>query len=100
MKEIEKPLKSNNMAENVSAWDANFIDLDDTTLYKIVNAANYLMIQPLLDLAYPLFLSLLLSFMITCAKIASYIKGKTTEQIRERFNIQNDFSTDEEQRVS
>lgn len=56
MKEIEKPLKSNNMAENVSAWDANFIDLDDTALYKIVNAANYLMIQPLLDLAYPLLL--------------------------------------------
>lgn len=53
MKEIEKPLKSNNMVENVGAWYAEFIDMDDTSLYKLVNAANYLMIQPLLDLAYP-----------------------------------------------
>lgn len=53
MCEIEKPLKSNNMEENVGVWDAKFIDVDDTELYKIVTAANYLMIQPLLDLAYP-----------------------------------------------
>ena len=54
MKEIEKPLKSDNMAENVGVWDAEFIDLDDATLYKLVTAANYLMIQSLLDLAYPM----------------------------------------------
>lgn len=53
MKEIERPLKSVNMGENVSAWDADFINVDDTTLYKLIFAANYLMIQPLLDLAYP-----------------------------------------------
>ena len=57
MKEIEKPLKSNNMVENVGAWDAEFINMDDITLFKIVNAANYLMIQPLLDLAYPFSIS-------------------------------------------
>ena len=49
MKEIEKPLKSDNMVENVGPWDAEFIDMDDAS----VSAANYLMIQPLLDLAYP-----------------------------------------------
>ena len=54
MKEIGKPLKSDNMAENVGVWDAEFIDLDDATLYKLVTAANYLMIQSLLDLAYPI----------------------------------------------
>ena len=85
MKEIEKPLKSNNMAENVEKWDAEFIDLDDTELFKIVNAANYLMIQSLLDLS--------------CAKIASYIKGKSTQEIRDRFNIVNDFTEEEEEKV-
>ena len=100
MKEIEKPLKSNNMVDNVGAWDAEFINMDDINLFKIVNAANYLMIQPLLDLAYPFSLfSFLFSFIFTCAKIASYIKGKSTEEIRERFHIENDFSPEEEARV-
>lgn len=62
MKEIEKPLKSDNMTENVGIWDAEFINLDDPTLYKLVTAANYLMIQSLLDLAYPMNLMLSCSF--------------------------------------
>ncbi|CBK22691.2 uncharacterized protein [Blastocystis hominis] len=53
MPEIEKPLKSNKMEENVDKWDADFIDLEDSVLYQIVTASNYLMIQSLLDLAYP-----------------------------------------------
>ena len=57
MPEIEKPLKSNKMEENVDKWDADFIDLEDSILYQIVTASNYLMIQPLLDLAYPQFLN-------------------------------------------
>ena len=85
MKEIEKPLKSDNMEENVDKWDAEFIDLDDSTLYQVVTASNFLMIQPLLDLA--------------CAKIASYIKGKSADQIRQRFHIENDFTPEEEERI-
>lgn len=42
-------------------------------------------IKPLLDLA--------------CAKVASMIKGKTPEQIRQTFNIQNDFTPEEEEAV-
>ena len=41
------------MAENVDAWDAAYIDLDDATLFHLVTAANYLMIRPLMELAYP-----------------------------------------------
>ena len=47
--------------------------------------ANYLDIPPLVDLA--------------CAKVASMIKGKTPEEIRKRFNIENDFSPEEEEAV-
>merc|ERR1712203_227947 len=77
-KEIEKPLKSANMREVVSEWDANFVEVDQETLFELILAANYMDINPLLDL--------------TCAKVASMIKGKTPEEIRKRFNIQNDFS--------
>ena len=48
-------------------------------------AANYMDIKPLLDLA--------------CAKVASMIKGKTPEEIRKRFNIKNDFTPEEEEAV-
>merc|ERR1712113_1292221 len=81
-KEIEKPLKSANMREVVSEWDANFVEVDQETLFELILAANYMDIKPLLDL--------------TCAKVASMIKGKTPEEIRKRFNIQNDFSPEEE----
>jgi len=85
-KEIEKPLKSANLAECVSdAWDAEFVDVDQELLVELILAANYMDIKPLLDL--------------TCAKVASMIKGKTPEQIRKTFNIQNDFTPEEEEAV-
>jgi len=48
-------------------------------------AANYLDIKPLLDLG--------------CAYVASMIKGKTPEQIRQMFNIENDFTPEEEAQI-
>jgi len=84
-KEIEKPLKSANMTEVVSTWDADFVDVDQELLFELILAANYMDIKSLLDL--------------TCAKVASMIKGKTPEQIRKTFNIQNDFTPDEEEAV-
>jgi len=84
-KEIEKPLKSPNMAEVVSQWDADFVDVDQELLFELILAANYMDIKPLLDL--------------TCAKVASMIKGKNPEQIRRTFNIVNDFTPEEEAAV-
>jgi len=85
MQDIEKPLKSQNMFEVVSEWDANYIEVDQATLFAIILAANYLDIPSLLD--------------ISCAKVASMIKGKTPEEIRKTFNIANDFTPEEEQQV-
>jgi S-phase kinase-associated protein 1 len=84
-KEIEKPLKSANMNEVVSQWDADFVDVEQELLFELILAANYMDIKPLLDL--------------TCAKVASMIKGKTPEQIRKTFNITNDFTPEEEEAV-
>ena len=81
-KEIDRPLKSANMREVVSEWDADYVEVDDEMLFDLILAANYMDIKPLLDL--------------TCAKVASYMKGKTAEEIRKRFNIENDLTPEEE----
>lgn len=85
MTEIEKPLKSQNMADVVQQWYASFVDLEQVLLFELILAANYMDIKPLLDL--------------TCATVASMIKGKTPEEIRTTFNITNDFSPEEEAQV-
>ena len=85
MAEIEKPLKSSNMAEVVQAWYATFVEVDQEILFEMILAANYMDIKPLLDL--------------TCASVASMIKGKTPEEIRKTFNIVNDFTPEEEAQV-
>lgn len=85
MTEIEKPLKSQNMADVVQKWYADFVDLEQVLLFELILAANYMDIKPLLDL--------------TCATVASMIKGKSPEDIRATFNITNDFTPEEEAQV-
>ena len=52
MAEIERPLKSTNMRDIVSEWDANFIAIPMEELMDLIVAANFLLIQPLLDVAF------------------------------------------------
>jgi S-phase kinase-associated protein 1 len=87
LEEIEKPIKSDRMEENVSdKWYAEFIDkLDNDKLMKILLAANYMDISSLINLA--------------AAKIASQIKDKTPKEIRERFGIENDFTEEEQEQM-
>jgi S-phase kinase-associated protein 1 len=85
MSEIEKPLKSEKMAEVVQKWYADFVDVEQVMLFELILAANYMDIKPLLDL--------------TCATVASMIKGKTPDDIRATFNIKNDFTPEEEAQV-
>jgi hypothetical protein len=77
MMTIEKPLVSNNLGDVVQRWYAMFIiRLDDEVLYDLINAANYMFIQPLLDLA--------------CAGVAISINNKTTAEVNEAFHLQFD----------
>mmetsp|Transcript_85171 Transcript_85171/g.127637 ORF Transcript_85171/g.127637 Transcript_85171/m.127637 type:complete len:172 (+) Transcript_85171:87-602(+) len=85
MTEIEKPLKSQNMGDVVQSWYSDFVNLEQVLLFELILAANYMDIKPLLDL--------------TCATVASMIKGKTPDEIRSTFNITNDFSPEEEAQV-
>ena len=84
-KEIERPLASNDFKECIDEWDYSFIDLDLDQIFELILAANYMDIKPLLELA--------------SAKIASLIKGKTTEEIRKLFNIVSDFTPEEEAQI-
>ncbi|EUD64774.1 S-phase kinase-associated protein 1 [Plasmodium inui San Antonio 1] len=83
--EIPKPLITSNLQDVVSSWDYDFVSTDKETLYELIEASNYLDIKPLLDL--------------TCGKIASMMKDKTTEEIRAEFDIVNDFTREEEKQV-
>ncbi|XP_030446916.1 SKP1-like protein 1A [Syzygium oleosum] len=71
--------------DDLKAWDAEFVKVDQATLFDLILAANYLNIKGLLDL--------------TCQTVADMIKGKTPEEIRKTFNIKNDFTPDEEEEV-
>ena len=83
--EIEKPLKSNDMASVVDPWYADYINLEQEVLFELIMASNYLDIKPLLELS--------------CAKVATLIKNKSIQEIRKFFNIENDFSPEEEQQI-
>jgi S-phase kinase-associated protein 1 len=71
--------------DDLKAWDADFMKIDSATLFELVIAANYLNINNLLNL--------------TCSTIGEMIKGKTSEEIRQTFNIANDFSPEEEEEI-
>lgn len=75
MKVLEKPLRSNDLKDLVDEFDATFADADDNqhTVFKLLLAANYMDIKDLLSLM--------------CGKVATWIKGKTPEEIRTFFNV-------------
>jgi len=83
--EIEKPLRSTDMSVVVGAWFADYCNLEQEELFELIMASNYLDIKPLLELA--------------CAKVASMIKNKSVQEIRKFFNIENDFTPEEEQQI-
>ena len=81
-RDIPKPMPSPNLNEVCDEWDVQFINgIELDSVFDLINAANYLEITSLLDLS--------------CAKIASLMKGKSAQEIRTMFNIENDLTDDE-----
>ncbi|XP_057419964.1 SKP1-like protein 1A [Lotus japonicus] len=78
----EKPVTK----EELKEWDAEFAKgHDQATLFDLILASNYLNIKSLLDL--------------TCQAVADIIEKKSPEQVREIFNIKNDYTPEEEEQV-
>ena len=71
--------------DDLKEWDKDFVKVDQKMLFDIILAANYLDIKGLLDL--------------TCQTVADLIKGKMPEEVRQMFNIKNDFTPEEEETV-
>jgi len=85
MNEIPKPLKKE-LKEYVQEWYAQFLDsMDEDALADVIMAANYMDVRPLLNL--------------TCAKVAIIIRDMSPEEIREKYNIKNDFTPEEEEKL-
>ena len=62
----------------LSQWDEDFLKkINQPVLYDLILAANYMEIKGLLDL--------------TCRSVARIIQGKSAEEIRKHFGIQNDL---------
>jgi len=73
---ITRPIKSNDIKEvmKASPWDAAFIDIADlTTFFDLILAANYLAVDPLLDLG--------------CARLACILKNKTPKEVCDYFGF-------------
>jgi len=66
----------------IGDWDKQFIDCDQELLFEIIQAASYLDIKALLDLG--------------CKTVANMMTGKSVEDIRALFHIENDFTPEEE----
>lgn len=77
--------KDERRTDDIIPWDKAFCEVEQSMLFEMILAANYLDIKPLLDL--------------TCKTVANMIKGKTPEEIRKTFNIKNDFTPEEEAAV-
>ncbi|MES1905961.1 MAG: hypothetical protein MHPSP_003393, partial [Paramarteilia canceri] len=70
---------------NISTWDENFLRVEQITLMELILASDYLIIEPLKEMC--------------CRVVASWIPGKSPEQLRKLFNIENDFTIEEEQQL-
>jgi len=86
MKEIKTPLpKSNKIEDAVQSWYCEYSDVDDVMKYEILAAANFMNIQPLLDLM--------------CLRISVYIFRRKAEDIKKIFNIPENPTPEETQEI-
>lgn len=81
----EEDNKNEKKADDIPQWDADFFSINDGTLFDVILAANYLNMKGLLDVA--------------AKTLASMMKGKTSEEIRAKFNIVNDFTDAEKEEI-
>ncbi len=86
MTPIEKPMRSTKIEDLVQPFYVEYVNnMEQTMLIEIIIAANDMDIKPLMELA--------------CLAFAMMIQGKTVEEMRATFNIENDFTPEEEAQI-
>ncbi|KAH0773779.1 hypothetical protein KY290_010916 [Solanum tuberosum] len=66
-------------------FDKAFVNVHHSILYDLILAANFLNDKEILDMI--------------CQEVADRIKGKTSEEIRKEFDIKNDFTPEEKEKI-
>ncbi|KAF8653076.1 hypothetical protein HU200_062517 [Digitaria exilis] len=69
----------------LACFDHKLVNVDNEALFDLIEAAEYLSIEKLLDLA--------------CKAVADQMRGRPLEEIRKTFNIVNDYTEEEEDEV-
>ncbi|KAI4305641.1 hypothetical protein L6164_028997 [Bauhinia variegata] len=88
LSEVIEYMKKHKEEDEVTlrAWDAEFVKVDQGTLFDLVMAAHCLNIKGIFDL--------------TCQAMANIInQGMSVEEIRKLFNVENDFTPEEEEEI-
>ena len=86
MLDIPKPLPSSDLSDVVQPWYASFAcNMSQDQQFDLLVFANSFDIEHLM--------------LLHCAGIAAMMKGKTPEEIRQTFNIQNYFTPEEEEQI-
>lgn len=85
MTELTKPLADPDISKLVQPFYANYILSTNNDVYLLLIAANYLDMKPLLDLC--------------CARVASFIKNKSPEEVRANLKITSVFTPEDQAAV-
>lgn len=85
MTPIQTPFRSSRIEELVQPWYVEFVRVPQLMLFELVAAANFMDIEPLLDL--------------TCLAVSILIKGRSPEELREMFHISDEYSKEEESEI-
>ena len=80
-----KHLSEKASEDEIKRWDVEFVNKDQSLLYHLIMAANYLDTPGLIELL--------------CWRVAEMIKGRKPEEIRQTFNIKNDLSPEDEAEI-
>lgn len=82
---LEDDENAERRTDNIPLWDINFLKVDHSTMFLLVKAAHELRIKALVQMI--------------CKTIANMMKNKSPRQIRNLFNIKNDFTPEEQRRL-
>jgi hypothetical protein len=84
-KPITKPIGMKTMKDLVGEWDATFMDLDVDLVVEMILVSSYLSCSGLFELA--------------TVKLATMVRNKDLDEVKDMFHIARDITPEEEKQV-